>query len=343
MTERGKVRIAVDAMGGDHAPAEIIKGALKAAEQGDVEIFLVGDQDVLSREIGTTNLSKLPVQIVPSQGVIEEGEAPNVALRQKPQASVMVASQLVKMGKADAFVSMGSTGAIMACAYFTLGLLEGIERPTLGGPFLGLAPKTVFIDLGTNVDSRPIQLLGFGILGAVLATTLVGIEKPRVALLSVGSEEGKGNRQVKEAYPLFQTSDLNFVGNIEGDALLTDKADVVICDGFVGNVLMKFSEGLGQSISDYLLDKLSGQLAERKAEELTSELYRLTHLVEHRGGGPILGVNGVAIVGHGRSHAPSVSSAIDMARTPVEGAFVQNMQERLSQMSANLSINQEQP
>ena len=342
MTERGKVRIAVDAMGGDHAPSEIIKGALKAAEQGNVDIFLVGDQDILAQELGTIDLSKLPLQIVPSQGVIEEGEAPNVALRQKPQASVMIASQLVKMGKADAFVSMGSTGAIMACAYFMLGLLEGIERPTLGGPFLGLAPKTVFIDLGTNVDSRPIQLLGFGILGAVLATTLVGIEKPRVALLSVGSEEGKGNRQVKEAYPLFQTSDLNFVGNIEGDALLTDKADVIICDGFVGNILMKFSEGLGQSISYYLLDQLTGQLEKQKAEELTSELYRLTHLVEHMGGGPILGVNGVAIVGHGRSRASSVNSAIDMARVLVEGGFVHNMQERLNQMNANISSDQEQ-
>ena len=329
-TEGQTVRIAVDAMGGDYAPSDVVKGALLAAEQEKAHILLVGDPEVLERELAGHDLAHLPVQPVPSEGVIQEGESPTTALRQKPKASVMVAAQLVKMGKADAFVSMGSTGATMASAIFSLGLLEGVERPTLGGPFLGLAPNTLFLDLGTTLDCRPSQLLSFGVIGAVLATTLLNIPNPRVALLSVGAEETKGNRQVREAHELFRASDLNFVGNVEGNDLLENKADVVICDGFVGNILMKLSEGLGGALSRHLATALEGRLSPPEVEQLAAEMYRLTNVAEYGGGGPLLGVKGVAIVGHGRSRAPSVKRAIAMARWLVQSHFVPLLEERLA-------------
>lgn len=328
-TDRHPARIAVDAMGGDYAPSELVQGALLAAQEGGVQLLLVGEPAALQKELAGQDLSRWPARVVPSEGIIREDEPPTVALRQKPRASVLVAAQLVKMGQADAFVSMGSTGAAMASAVFSLGLLEGVERPTVGGAFLGLAPTTVILDLGTNVDCRPTQLLSFGVIGTVMAQTFANIANPRVALLSVGAEESKGNRQVKETHELFRASSLNFVGNVEGHDLLENRADVVICDGFVGNVIMKLCEGLGAAISRKVAEQLSGRLPRQEVDELAGEIYQLTNLVEYNGGGPLLGVKGVAIVGHGRSRAPAVKNAITLARRAVESGFVPLLQERL--------------
>lgn len=326
------IRVAVDAMGGDHAPVEIVKGALMAASEGLVHIILVGEYEVLTDILRDQGSDGLEVEVVPAEGMIQEGESPNEALRRKPRASIMIAAQLVKNGRADALVSMGATGATLASAYFTLGLLEGVERPVLGGPFIGLAPRTVFVDLGTNVDCRPGQLVSFGVIGSVLCSSYLGISSPRVGLLSVGTEPGKGNRQVKEAYHLFQESGLNFVGLLEGNDLLTGNADVVVCDGFVGNVLMKFAEGLGSAISSYLRENLGAQGVSGDAENVFAEIHRVTNLVEHFGGGPLLGVDGVVIIGHGRSRAASVKSAIEMARDIVDSGFVGQLGDRLRQV-----------
>ena len=324
-----RYRIAVDAMGGDNAPHEIVRGAIDAAAQGDVDVLLVGDQDAITGALS----GDLPpnVQIVPSQGVITEADHPVEAMRQKSRASIIVAAGLVKEGKAHAYVSMGSTGAAMAAGVVALGTLAGIDRPALGGPFLGLVPNTTVLDLGTSIDSRPSQLLNYGVLGSVFARVFSGIENPRVALLSVGVEEGKGNRQVREAYGLFQQSGLNFVGNIEGIDIPLGKADVVVCDGFVGNVLMKFAEGLGLAILDYIKTKLPPDVG-NSAGMLLGELTNLTNYVEHMGGGPLLGLNGVAIVGHGRSKAPSIVAAIAMAQTALRRGLVEMMREELARV-----------
>ena len=322
--DRSRYRVAVDAMGGDHSPEEIVRGALTAASLGNVEVLLVGEAEALSAMLPSPAPDTLT--LVPSQGVIAEDEHPVEALRAKPRASIVVAAGLVKEGMADAYVTMGSTGAAMAAGVVALGTLEGIDRPALGGPFLALAPRTILLDLGTSIDSRPSQLLSYGVLGSVFSKIFLGIESPSVALLSVGSEEGKGNRQVREAYRLFQQSGLNFIGNVEGVDVPLGRADVVVCDGFVGNILMKFAEGMGMAVVEYLKARDPQGTA-----GIVGELSVLTNYVEHSGGGPLLGLNGVAIVGHGRSKAPSVTAAIDMARRVLERDLVRLMSYELAQ------------
>ena len=336
--EQSRYRIAVDAMGGDYAPAEIVNGALAAAEAGRVDVLLVGEPEALQGGLPASMPSN--VRVVPSMGVVSEAEHPIEAFRSKPNASIVVAAGLVKESRADALVSMGSTGAAMAAGAVALGTLDGIDRPALGGPFLGFAPNTTVLDLGTSIDCRPSQLLNYAVLGSACAKVLQGIEQPRVALLSVGTEEGKGNRQVREAYQLFQSSGLNFIGNVEGVDVPLGRADVVVCDGFVGNILMKFAEGLGMAVVEYFKSRIPEE-ARGMAGALMGELSRLTNPVEHVGGGPLLGLNGVAIVGHGRSRAASVTAAIEMAREALELGFVDTMRRDLADVQSRMQSNQE--
>jgi len=259
-----------------------------------------------------------------------EGESPARALRQKPRASILVSTGLVKKGLADASVTMGSTGAAMAAAAVVLGVMEGIERPALGGPIVGLAPRTVVIDLGANVDCRPAQLVSFALIGHVFARLFWGIEKPRVAMLSVGAESGKGNRQVQEATELMAGSGLNFIGNIEANDLPNGVAEVAVCDGFVGNIIMKLTEGFGAGMAEHLKNSLDGQLSELEVERVAGEVYEMNNVVESYGGGPLFGVNGVSIVGHGRAKAESVRRAIATAKLSVEVDLVKNLNDELA-------------
>ena len=325
----GTIRIAVDAMGGDFAPEEVVKGALEAARSGIVEIILVGDQAEVEGELRKYSDDGTPVTVVPSEGKIVEDEHPVQALRHKPRASVAVATQLVKLGDADGLVSMGSTGATMASAALLLGTLEGLERPCIGGPFLGLAPRTVVVDMGSNVDCRPSLLLGFAAMGSVFAHKFLDIEHPRVGLLSTGTEESKGNRQVAEGYQLFKESNLNFIGNVEGMDFFTGKADVIVCDGFVGNILLKFTEGLGATIAAYLRKALEGKLPPGEFEPLVSKVWEVNNLPKKMGG-PLFGVNGVVVIGHGASKAEGVAGAIDTARRCVELNLVESMRTELA-------------
>ena len=323
-------------MGGDNAPEEVVAGAVNVARQGDAQILLVGDADKVEAELSKHDTSGLPIGTIPSEGVIAEGEPPALALRQKPRASVLVATGLVKKGHADAAVSMGSTGAAMAAAAVVLGLIEGIDRPALGGPVIGLAPRTVIIDLGTNVDCRPSQLLSFAVIGDVFARHLWGVEKPRVGILSVGAEAGKGNRQVRETSELFEKSGLNFIGNVEADELPQSKAEVVVCDGFVGNVVMKLVEGLGQALSDHLRTKFRDTLPESQLDRLVEEVYEVNNVAETHGGGPLFGVNGVSVVGHGRARAEAVQRAVGTAKMVVESGFMDRLNEELAQVRAKV-------
>ncbi len=326
------IRVAVDVMGGDNAPGEPVAGAVQAARSGGVHVSLVGDPDALQAEMAKHDLGDLPVTAVPSEGVILEGDQPAMALRQKPRASILVSTGMVKKGLADASVTMGSTGAAMAAAAVVLGVIEGIDRPALGGPIIGLAPRTAVIDLGTNVDCRPAQLLSFAVIGHVFARQFWGIERPRVALLSVGAEAGKGNRQVREATELIANSGLNFIGNLEANDLPHGKAEVAVCDGFVGNIVMKLTEALGSATADHVRERLKGKLPDDDVESLASELYEISNLVETLGGGPLLGVNGVSVVGHGRGKADSVRRAIGTAKRAVDVGFVTGLNQELAAM-----------
>ncbi len=323
MTHPGPYTIAVDAMGGDDAPLTPVAGAVLAAREGNVRVALVGDPEAVQRELAGADADGLAIDIVASEGVVAEGEHPALALRRNPKVSIAVAVGLVKTGGADAAVSMGSTGATMAASVLTLGLFPGLERPTLGGPFIALAPDTAIIDLGANLDCRPSQLLSFAAMGATLMRSYRGIENPRVALLSVGSEETKGNRQVRETYGLLRASGLNFVGNIEGHEIFEDKANVVVCDGFVGNVLLKFTEGLAGAAAAHLAGALGAD---------SPAVARIKGLADQalQGGGPLLGVNGVVIAGHGRTSAAGIAAGVEFARKTLEWDLVRVMRDDLA-------------
>jgi glycerol-3-phosphate acyltransferase PlsX len=323
-------------MGGDNAPSDVVKGAVQFAATGQGQVMLVGDPTALALELEVYDASKLPIGIVPSEGVISEDESPALALRQKPRASILVSTGMVKQGHADASVTMGSTGAAMAAGAVVLGLAKGVERPALGGPVLGVAPNTCIVDLGTNVDCRPRQLLSFGALGDVFARTFFGVDDPRIALLSVGAEAGKGNRQVRETTELFESSGLNFIGNIEANEVPKGMAEVVVCDGFVGNIVMKLTEGLGQELGSHLRSRLDGKVPSADLDLLLSELYDMSNVVESRGGGPLLGVNGVSVVGHGAARADAVERALATAKLAVETDFVTQMNRRLELLDSGL-------
>ena len=323
------VRIALDAMGGDNAPQAGVEAAVRFAAAGSGQVMLVGDPDTVGAELAKYEASRLPVGIVPSDGVIAEGESPALALRQKPRASILVATGAVKAGQADACVTMGSTGAAMAASAVLLGMAKGVERPALGGPIVGVAPNVCIIDLGTNVDCRPRQLLSFGAIGDVFARAFFGCDAPRIALLSVGAEAGKGNRQVRETTELFEASGLNFIGNIEANHVPKGEAEVVVCDGFVGNIVLKLIEGLGREFSDHLRARLEGKLPADELDALAKEIYDLHNVVETRGGGPLLGVNGVSVVGHGAANADAILRALETAKLAVETSFVEKMNQQL--------------
>ncbi len=330
------VRVAVDAMGGDHAPGEVVAGAVEAARRGGVQVMVVGDPEAVNGELARHDTAGLPVAPVPSQGVILEDEQPAMALRQKPKASIVVATGMVKAGQADACVTMGSTGAAMAAAAVLLGVMPGIERPTLGGPVLGLAPRTIVLDLGANVDCRPAQLVSFAAIGEVFARMFWEIDNPRIALLSVGAEAGKGNRQVRETTELLAASGLNFVGNVEANDLPNGAAEVVVCDGFVGNIVMKLTEGSGAALAARLGERLGGSLGQDAIDALVREVYGLHSAVETHGGGPLLGVNGVSVVGHGRARADAVGRAIGTAARAVEIDFTSKVGEQLASLQQRL-------
>jgi len=244
---------------------------------------------------------------------------------------------MVKNGEADAMISAGSTGALMVAALQYLGTLSGIERPMAGGAFLQLAPKTVTLDLGANVGCRPYHLVDFAVAGSVFAKTFLGIDNPTVGLLNVGAEEGKGNELAKEAYLLLKKSGLNFIGNVEGMDIPGGKANVIVCDGFVGNILVKFCEGLGRITSKWLTKELKDNLNPSDLEKVTRKLYSLMSPAEVMGGGPLWGVDGVAAVAHGNSRAPQIVGTIKQAKIAVESSFVDTLRTELEKAQSRIS------
>ena len=327
------IRVAVDTMGGDFGPPETVKGALQGLDTHNIELLLVGDQDLLESELAHYDIKNKPVKVVASVGKIGDDEHPIEGLRRKPKSSILVATKLLKSGDADLLVSMGSTGASMASSVFILGLMDGLERPCIGGPFLGVAPRTVLVDMGSNIDCRPPLMLSFAALGSVFSQKFLGIDNPRVGLLSVGSEAAKGNRQVHESYQLLQESHLNFIGNVEGMDFFTGRVDVIVCDGFVGNILMKFTEGLGTALSHYVEQRLAAHLPAAELAKVSSDLWETTNMPRTMGG-PLFGVNGMVILGHGSCRASGIAGAIDTGVRCAQIGMVDSMRQELAQLSS---------
>jgi len=322
-----KVTVAVDAMGGDYAPEEIVKGAIFAAQKDDVEIALAGPMEILQGELAKYEISpSLPIRCVEASEVIGEDESPALAVRRKPNSSIAVAAKLLKSGEADALVGAGSSGALAVSAIQFIGMLEGMERPAIGGSLGSFAPNTVVMDFGANVDCKPHHLLTFAIAGSVYAKELLHIANPTVGLLSTGSEEGKGNELVRETYPLLKNSGLNFVGNIEGNDILSGRANVIVCDGFVGNVFMKFYESMGDHALEWIKRKLKKYPPLRSMVKLLFNrllpVTKISYEAEEEGGGILWGVDGVVRVAHGSCRAPHVAHAIAGARNAVKADIV---------------------
>jgi glycerol-3-phosphate acyltransferase PlsX len=325
------VRIAIDAMGGDHAPGEIVAGALRAREELGVEVLLVGDpQEIQSQLPPKTNLEQ--VEIVPAQEAISMDEEPLSAIRRKPKASINVAMDLVKQRRAEAVVSAGHSGAAMAAALFRLGRLPGIDRPAIGAVFPTIvASKPVLIlDVGANVDCRPKFLEQFALMGSVYSKYVLGTPEPKVGLLNIGEEDTKGNDAAVRAHQmLLENSQISFIGNAEGRDVLSGRFDVIVCDGFVGNVLLKFAEAVGevmlQIIREELPQGLRGQLG---SAILKPNLKRIKQRIDHaeHGGALLLGVSGICIISHGSSQAPSIFNAIRMAKEAVDNQVLQQIQ-----------------
>ena len=322
-----KITVAVDAMGGDYAPEEIVKGAILAAQKSDVEIALVGPMEILQGELAKYKFAHdLPIRCVEANEIIGESESPAVAVRRKTNSSIAIAAKLVKSGEADALVGAGSSGAVAVSAIQFIGMLEGMDRPAIGASFGNFAPNVVLMDFGANVDCKPHHLLSFAIAGSVYAKKLLNIANPTVGLLSTGVEEGKGNELVREAYPLLKNSGLNFIGSIEGNDILSGRANVIVCDGFVGNVVIKFSE----TIADHALEWIKRRL--RKYPPLRSvatllfrrmiPMTKMSYEAEDAGGGVLWGVDGVVRVAHGSCRAPQIAHAILSARNAVKADIV---------------------
>ena len=318
-----KTVIAVEAMGGDLGPSVVVPGAIEAARQTGAKILLVGNEATLDGELNRLSPSGVDLEIVHAPEVAGMDEKPSDILRRKKNASIQVACRLVRDGAAQGVVSAGHSGASVACGMFIMGRIPGVERPALASLLPTEKEPVVLLDVGATVDCKPYNIFQFGLMGDAFARDILNKESPRVGLLSIGEEEGKGNSQVKEAYELFKMAqNLNFSGNIEGRDLFTGEMDVAVCDGFVGNVALKLSEGLGLSLSRVLKRELlnSGFLPKLGSLLAKSAFRRFAKVVDYAeyGGAPLLGLQNISIVCHGRSNAKAICNATRMATLFVE-------------------------
>jgi glycerol-3-phosphate acyltransferase PlsX len=325
------MRIAVDASGGEYSPHEIVKGAIKAAQDYKIGIILVGKKDILHVQ-ASRHAKKLDITIIDASETIEDAESPIEAVSQKQNSSIVVGINLVKQGKASAFVSAGSTGAVMYAAFAMLGRVEGIDRPAIGSILtLNVTNPFLLLDVGANPNCRPRHLLQFAQMGNIYVREVFRVSKPRIALLNNGEEEKKGNQLAREAYQVLKASDLNFVGNIEAQNLSKGTADVVVTDGFTGNIVLKTLEGMGEAFMQ--LRHVGQVLSSTSRSESSSMLLEsgLGSLIkrfdyQESGGACLLGLNGNVIISHGRSKARAIKNAIGLAKRSVDGNVCQIIQ-----------------
>lgn len=329
----GKVVVALDAMGGDYAPAETVKGAVEAVQEySEIEVVLVGKEDEIKKELGKYSVPSEKIRVVNATEVINMGDVPTSAIREKKDSSLVVAMKLVKEGEADAVVSAGSTGAILVGGQLIVGRIKGIKRPALA-PFIpGKKGFSLLIDCGANVDARPEHLVQFAQMGSVYFENVMGKKSPTVGIVNIGTEEEKGNQLVKETYPLLKScKDINFIGSVEAREIPRGGADILVCEAFVGNVILKFFEGVAKTflgcIREGLMSSLRTKLGAVMIKPALKGLLK-TFDVSSQGGAPLLGLKGLVVKAHGNSKSAEIRTAIGQCI-----AFQKNsINEKLTQM-----------
>ena len=329
--------IALDAMGGDFAPISTVEGAILAAKESKHKVLLVGPEKLLTEEMSKYvkryNVKSLDIEIVNATQIISMDDHPVKAVRQKRDSSLSVCTKLVADGKADAFISMGNSGAVMAAALFYLKRIDGVLRPAISTTFPTIDGHCIIADMGANVDCKPEHLLQFGIMASSFYEKITGIKRPRVGLVSIGEEDTKGNELTLAAFELLKKADINFVGNVEGRDIPKSKADVLICDGFVGNIILKFGEGLAEVLLKLVRISLKRHpITWVSFPFLWFAIKDLRKKVDYSevGGAPLLGVNGVCIVGHGASNCRAVKNAIFTGAKAAEHNLIKDIKEAIA-------------
>ncbi len=326
------MRLALDAMGSDNAPGVEVEGAIQASKEIDAEIILVGQKPVLEKELAKHPKVSNKIIIQHASEVVQMHETPAQACRQKQDSSIMVGTRLVKEGKADAFVSAGNSGAVMAAGLMNIKRLPGVARPAIASLMPSLKGVCVLVDAGANVDCKPKHLLQFAIMGDIYARYILDEMNPTIGLLSIGEEDNKGNELTLATAPLIKETSLNFIGNIEGRDIVKGKADVVVCDGFTGNVILKFAEGLAESLFFLIKTEIEKKLI-RKLGALTikpafREIARRVDYTEY-GGAPLLGLRGVCIIAHGASNPKAIKNALKVSNEFVERKVINYLKEEI--------------
>jgi phosphate acyltransferase len=327
------VRIAIDAMGGDYAPQTILDGALAAARHLRIGLTLVGDRAAIDRELARhRDVAQLDIAVIEAAETIGMGESPAAALRRKPHASIRVAASAVAGGEAAALFSAGSTGATVVAAHHAFGMIAGVDRPALATVIPTRERAAVLVDVGANAECRPQHLVQFAVMGTVYARIALGVERPRVGLLSIGEEETKGTDLTREAHRLLKSGPLAFIGNLEARDVYSGQADVIVCDGFSGNIALKVSEGLVEMVEDLLREEIRaslGGLGSFFARKAFRAFRRRVDYSEY-GGAPLLGVAGLCVVGHGRSSAKAVHNAVAMAARFAACGFLERIEQEIA-------------
>jgi glycerol-3-phosphate acyltransferase PlsX len=343
--------IAVDAMGGDEAPRNVVEGALAAVRHfDDLGVLLVGRSEAIDVEVEqygrSASINHTRLRVIHAPDVVSMDESPSAALRRKPGASIRVAADAVASGEASALFSAGHTGAIVMAAHAAFGMLPGVDRPALAAVIPTRGRRALLLDVGASVECRPPHLLQFAVMGSVFARVVYDIASPRIGLLSIGHEETKGNELTREAHRLLKSAPVNFIGNVEASRIYSGDADVIVCDGFTGNVALKISEGLVEVVENLVSDELSSTITMRVGSLLTRRAlrhFRMRVDYSEYGGAPLLGVAGVTIVGHGRSSAKAVRNAIAMAYRFAATRFIERVEQDIAAASACIPRLKEAP
>lgn len=334
------MRVAVDAMGGDFGPKIMVEGALKAAQEYQIEVSLVGAEDLIQKEIGNSSPLDSNVSIINAAEAIGMGEGV-LSFRRKKRSSIRVGTQLVKDRKADAFVSTGNTAAVVYISRKVLGHLQGIEKPALSLLVPTLKGLTLLVDVGANVNCRPYDLYQFAVMGHIFMKNVCHIKNPRIALMSVGEEETKGNDLIREVFERLQSSSLNFIGNVEGKDIYSGDADVIVSDGFTGNIALKVSEGVIETFLSMarteMMRNFFAKIGFFLMKRNLNKLYKRLNYAEY-GGAPLLGLNGVCVIGHGRSNPTAVKNAIRLAKDFVASQAVEKIQQEMIGFSQGMAI-----
>lgn len=337
------MKIAVDAMGGDYAPSVVVEGAIRAASELNIPIILVGDRDRVEAELKKHKASGDPnISVVHASEVVGMDESPTQAIRKKKDSSLKVCFDLVKSGEASAVVSAGNSGAAMAAGIFLLKKIKGVERPAIAVSVPTMKDQAIVLDVGGNVDCKPVHLVQFAIMGEVYARYVLKKDRPRVGLLSNGEEEGKGNELTRETHTLIKNTSINYIGYVEGRDIFGGEVDVVVTDGFVGNVVLKLSEGLVEAVTTMLKNEIMASLPAKIGYLLSKGAFRnLRKKIDYAeyGGAPLLGIEGICIISHGRSNAKAMKNAIHRAYEYSRGRVNAHLTEEIEKNGDLLKLN----